>query len=90
MSNTYVHLVIFALITLMGCDVDSVLGELPAEPAKPSYEQRDSDGDGVSDADEINNGTDPHNPDSDGDGVNDGDELDNGTDPTTPTAMAMG
>ncbi|MEL7447874.1 MAG: OmpA family protein [Pseudomonadota bacterium] len=32
----------------------------------------DSDGDGVSDGDEITNGTDPDNPDTDGDGIGDG------------------
>lgn len=41
----------------------------------------DSDGDGLSDAEEIQLGTDPNNPDTDGGGVNDGDEVDNGTDP---------
>jgi hypothetical protein len=36
----------------------------------------DSDGDGISDADERNvYGTNPNNPDTDGDGINDGDEL---------------
>ena len=46
----------------------------------------DSDGDGLSDYDEIHGTfgyvTDPHNKDTDGDGVNDGVELDYGTDPT--------
>lgn len=42
----------------------------------------DSDGDGLSDNDEINNyGTDPLNPDSDGDGYNDGQEVSAGYDP---------
>ncbi len=44
----------------------------------------DSDGDGVSDEDEIANGTDPNNPDSDGDGLSDGDEQQYGTDPNDP------
>ncbi|HIF84843.1 MAG TPA: DUF4270 domain-containing protein [Flavobacteriaceae bacterium] len=36
----------------------------------------DSDGDGVSDADESNAGQDPLNPDTDGDGILDGDDTD--------------
>lgn len=42
----------------------------------------DSDGDGLTDDDEINiYGTDPDNPDTDSDGLNDGDEVILGTDP---------
>ncbi len=41
----------------------------------------DTDGDGVSDAAEAVNGTDPTNPDTDGDGLNDGEEVSAGTDP---------
>lgn len=46
----------------------------------------DSDGDGLSDRDEVNQyGTDPYNPDTDGDGLSDGDEvLKYGTDPLNP------
>ncbi len=46
------------------------------------FSNLDSDGDGISDINESNHGTDPNNADSDGDGVSDGDELANGTDPT--------
>ena len=46
----------------------------------------DSDGDGLSDAEEERLGTDPTNPDSDGDGILDGDEVTLGTDPNTPDA----
>lgn len=53
--------------------------EPDAEPAGP-----DSDGDGIPDAEEEANGTDPNNPDSDGDGLDDGDEADYGSDPNEP------
>ena len=41
----------------------------------------DTDGDGLSDDDEANLGTDPNNADSDGDTFSDGDEVARGTDP---------
>jgi Tol biopolymer transport system component len=44
----------------------------------------DTDGDGISDEDELTRGTDPTNPDTDGDGLSDGDEVARGTDPTNP------
>ncbi len=47
----------------------------------------DSDGDGLSDGEEADLGTDPDNPDTDGDGTGDGDEVTNGTDPTEPPAQ---
>ncbi len=43
----------------------------------------DTDGDGVTDVDEVARGSDPHVPDSDGDGVPDGEEIARGTSPTT-------
>ncbi len=48
--------------------------------------ERDSDGDGLSDYDEIYvHGTDPLNPDTDGDGLSDYDEINvHGTDPLNP------
>jgi hypothetical protein len=48
-----------------------------------------ADSDGVSNGDEITNGTDPLNADTDGDGVNDGQEATDGTDPLIQIQMAM-
>jgi len=42
---------------------------------------RDTDGDGLTDGQEIELGTDPLNPDTDGDGLLDGDEVANGLNP---------
>jgi len=44
----------------------------------------DTDGDGLTDPEEVLYETDPNNPDSDGDGISDGDEVDQGTDPNEP------
>lgn len=41
----------------------------------------DSDGDGLTDAEELELGTDPKNPDTDGDGLQDGQEIAFGSDP---------
>jgi hypothetical protein len=41
----------------------------------------DSDGDGLTDAEELELGTNPNNPDSDGDGWSDGEEVDGNTNP---------
>jgi hypothetical protein len=45
----------------------------------------DTDGDGLTDAEELLYGTDPNNPDTDGDGFTDGEEVAAGTDPLDPT-----
>ncbi len=45
----------------------------------------DSDGDGLTDAEEDALGTDPNDPDTDGGTVNDGDEVANGTNPLDPS-----
>jgi subtilisin family serine protease len=52
----------------------------------------DSDGDGLSDFDEVNvHGTDPNDPDSDGDGLSDFDEVNvHGTDPNDPDSDGDG
>lgn len=49
----------------------------------------DCDNDGVSNGDEILEGTNPYNPDTDGDGITDGDELTNGSDPLDPCSPNM-
>jgi hypothetical protein len=47
-----------------------------------SVSNTDTDGDGITDANEIANGTDPTKADTDGDGINDKDEIIIGTNPT--------
>jgi hypothetical protein len=54
-----------------GCDVGA-------------FEVQDSDGDGLTDEEELSLGTDPNNPDSDGDGLTDLFEVSNGFDPLPP------
>ena len=51
----------------------------PTTPTTPPIV--DSDGDGLSDDEELALGTDPNNRDSDGDGLSDGDEVAAGSDP---------
>jgi len=59
----------------------SQIPTLESRGASVSYDP-DSDGDGLSDTWESDNGLDPYNPDTDGDGLSDGDEYNNhGTDP---------
>jgi len=61
-------------------------GRMRVRVSAPGVSTRDTDGDGLTDCDEINiHGTDPLNPDSDGDGLSDGDEINiHGTDPLNP------
>ena len=73
---------IFVLSALIGC-TDSVSDTgLNAES--------DQDGDGLTDQQEADLGTDPNNVDSDGDGFADGDEVSAETDPTDPFSWAYG
>ncbi|GEM_PF-5756804 len=57
----------------------------PSEPVLPPPPPVDSDGDGLTDEQEIALGTDPFNPDTDNDGLTDGEEVNiYGTDPLNP------
>jgi len=47
----------------------------------PAPEDKDSDGDGLTDEEEKELGTDPEDPDTDDDGINDGDEVDGSKNP---------
>ena len=62
---------------IAGVEVSTCGEPGPTASAPP----RDSDGDGYSDADERDRGTDPKNPDTDGDGLSDGEEARRATDP---------
>lgn len=56
----------------------------PYTPNPDSLTERDSDGDGLKDWEEVLWHTDPHNKDTDGDGASDYDEILAGRDPTIP------
>jgi Carboxypeptidase regulatory-like domain/Bacterial TSP3 repeat/Bacterial Ig-like domain (group 2) len=51
------------------------------DPNDPSVANADTDGDGLTNLQEFQLGTDPRNPDTDGDGVTDGEEVKRGTNP---------
>ena len=70
------------LVALVGC-VGPLGGERGDRLGGGEDEFVDSDGDGISDDDEIANGTDPDNSDSDSDGLDDGFEEELGTDPNS-------
>ena len=59
---------------------NAILNVIYTPPAAPA-ENVDADGDGLSDAQEAELGTDPANPDTDGDGLFDGAEVTAATDP---------
>jgi Carboxypeptidase regulatory-like domain/Bacterial TSP3 repeat/Bacterial Ig-like domain (group 2) len=54
------------------------------DPNDPSIAGQDPDGDGLTNLQEFQLGTDPRNPDTDGDGVSDGEEVKRGTNPLNP------
>lgn len=76
------HLFNLSLALLVACTGEDK-GEPGTEP-EDTDALLDSDGDGLSDADEEALGTDPDAVDSDGDTYQDGWEVDAGTDPTDP------
>ncbi len=72
---------------------EAALGEMVAATQTAAFNQtqavlegeRDSDGDGLTDKQELEIGTDPNNPDTDDDGLSDGEEvLRRNTDPLNP------
>lgn len=72
---------------ITGADLTASAIPLPTVPLTTTavLDQNDSDGDGLTNAQEASAGTDPNNPDSDGDGLSDGDEvLIYGTQPDNP------
>ncbi len=67
-------------------DVDGLTNETETALGTNPY-NADSDGDGLSDGDEVNtHSTNPKIPDTDGDGYNDGQEVQMGTDPHDPNS----
>ena len=50
----------------------------------PTVADQDPDSDGLTNLQEYQHGTDPHNPDTDADGIPDGLEVAQGTDPLNP------
>jgi hypothetical protein len=59
------------------------------DPRDPTVAFEDPDGDGLTNLQEFQHGTDPHNPDTDGDGIPDGLEVAEGTDPLNPNSYNL-
>ena len=60
------------------------------DPNDPAMPFEDPDHDGLTNLQEFQRGTDPHNPDTDGDGIPDGLEVAEGTDPLNPNSFNLG
>jgi hypothetical protein len=54
------------------------------DPMDPADANGDPDGDGLTNLEEYEHGTDPNNADTDNDGLTDGEEIEMGLDPTNP------
>ncbi len=54
------------------------------DPNAPEHQNEDPDGDGMTNAEEAQQGTDPLESDTDGDGMSDGQEMEQGTNPNNP------
>ena len=77
---------LLGLACLVACSAGgSSAGEAPVQVDTGETAPPDTDGDGLSDDDELALGTDPDEPDTDGDGFEDGEEVDGNTDPTDAT-----
>jgi len=59
------------------------------DPNDPAMPFEDPDHDGLTNLQEFQHGTDPHNPDTDGDSIPDGLELAEGTDPLNPNSFSL-
>ena len=67
------------------CDPVQAAGYTGYDSTNAIWQAADCDGDGVTNGQEVTNGTDPYsNVDTDGDGINDDLEIDNGTDEANP------
>ena len=81
-----------AAIQIIDLDLDSDKSGIPdwyemkyqLEPGSAALAAADSDGDGLTNLQEYQHGTDPHLADTDGDGLSDGKEVALGTDPLNP------
>jgi hypothetical protein len=82
-SKQVLTAILFSVLSF-GCGLDGAPGgesSTDVAGAENATPDEDSDGDGLSDADELEAGTDPYDPDTDDDGYLDYDELAEGSDP---------
>ena len=74
---------LISIIQLLG------ISEVLAQSQTITVVVPDTDGDGLTDDQEVAIGTDPQNPDTDGDGTNDGDEVAAGRNPLVNEAAVI-